>query len=153
MFPMEKVERRNQYIVTDRYREWEPVFSAELAHLWVLPSKLSPARMAIESDMDKNTSLRRALFFSGAASLAVLTAAPLGAAKADQLTDTYQALQKNPLSVPLNLKYGALAERAGKLKWALPAYERALAAEPSNKAASDAIDRIRAELRREAAGK
>ena len=72
------------------------------------------------------------------------------AAHADEMSSTYQLLEQHPQDVALNLKYAAIAERAGKLKWALPAYERALIADPANQAARLGIDRVRAGLQREA---
>ena len=78
---------------------------------------------------------------------ALLHAAP---ARADAVADIYQRLQNDPRNVALNLEYAAAAEKAGKLKWALPAYERALSADPGNRAAQSGIDRITAKLRAEA---
>ena len=49
----------------------------------------------------------------------------------------------------LNLRYASEAEKVGKLKWALPAYERVLVADPGNKDALAGIDRIRTRLRTE----
>jgi hypothetical protein len=80
----------------------------------------------------------------------MLTLPPLGTLQADALSDTYQRLQQQPQSLVLNLQYAVEAEKIGKLKWALPAYERALAAEPGNKEALGGIDRVRAKLRAEA---
>jgi cytochrome c-type biogenesis protein CcmH/NrfG len=70
--------------------------------------------------------------------------------RADEVADIYQRLQNNPQSVPLNLEYARAAEKAGKLKWALPAYERALSADPRNQEARTGIDRITTKLRAEA---
>jgi hypothetical protein len=81
---------------------------------------------------------------------ALLPLLPVGALRADAVTDAYQKLQQQPQSVVLNLQYALEAEKIGKLKWALPAYERALAAEPGNKQALEGIDRIRNKLRAEA---
>ena len=69
---------------------------------------------------------------------------------ADEVADIYQRLQNDPRNVSLNLQYAAAAERAGKLKWALPAYERALSAAPGNPEAQSGIDRIRKKLQAEA---
>jgi hypothetical protein len=74
-----------------------------------------------------------------------------GPARADEIADIYQRLQNSPQSVPLNLQYAQAAEKAGKLKWALPAYERALSADPRNREARTGIDRITSKLRAEAA--
>ncbi len=80
-----------------------------------------------------------------------LTVFPVASrAHADEVADSYKSLQEHPESVRLNLRYAELAEQAGKLKWALPAYERALAADPENSIARAGIDRIKARLREEA---
>jgi len=81
---------------------------------------------------------------------ALLTLLPVGPVRADAVTDAYQRLQQQPQSLTLNLQYAMEAEKVGKLKWALPAYERALEAEPGNKEALKGIDRIRRKLRAEA---
>jgi predicted TPR repeat methyltransferase len=70
---------------------------------------------------------------------------------ADEVADIYKRLENSPQSVALNLQYAEAAEKAGKLKWALPAYERALAADPGNRDALSGIDRITNRLRAEAA--
>ena len=70
--------------------------------------------------------------------------------RADQIADIYQRLQNDPRNVALNLEYAAAAEKAGKLKWALPAYERALSADPGNQEAKSGIDRITKKLQAEA---
>jgi cytochrome c-type biogenesis protein CcmH/NrfG len=69
---------------------------------------------------------------------------------ADEIADIYQHLEKDPRNVALNLQYAAAAEKAGKLKWALPAYERALSADPGNREAKSGIARITEKLRAEA---
>jgi hypothetical protein len=74
---------------------------------------------------------------------------PAGA-RADQVADVYRRLEADPRNVALNLQYAAAAEKEGKLKWALPAYERALAADPGNREAQSGIDRIRKKLQAEA---
>jgi len=71
-------------------------------------------------------------------------------ALADTVSDIYQQLQQRPQDVALNLRYAMEAERIGKLKWALPAYERVLAAEPGNNEALRGIDRVTRKLRAEA---
>lgn len=68
----------------------------------------------------------------------------------DEVADIYQRLEKDPRNVTLNLQYAAAAEKAGKLKWALPAYERALSADPGNREAKTGIARIMDKLRAEA---
>ena len=73
-----------------------------------------------------------------------------GTAGGDEIADLYRRLQANPQSVTLNLEYAAAAEKAGKLKWALPAYERALMADHRNQEARQGIDRIKDRLRAEA---
>lgn len=71
-------------------------------------------------------------------------------ARADEIADIYQRLQNDPHNVALNLQYAAAAEKAGKLKWALPAYERALSDSPDNREAQSGIARIRKKLQAEA---
>ena len=71
-------------------------------------------------------------------------------ARADEIADIYRRLQNAPRNVTLNLQYAAAAEKAGKLKWALPAYERALSADPGNREAQSGLDRIRKRLQAEA---
>ncbi len=73
-----------------------------------------------------------------------------GTVRADEISDLYQRLQQNPADVTLNLQYAAAAEKGGKLKWALPAYERALMADPRNVEAKTGIDRVRQKIRVEA---
>jgi predicted TPR repeat methyltransferase len=75
-----------------------------------------------------------------------------GPAHGDAIADIYQRLENDPRNVALNLEYARAAERAGKLKWALPAYERALSADPGNREARAALDRIVSKLRAEAGG-
>jgi hypothetical protein len=73
-----------------------------------------------------------------------------GPVRADEIADIYQRLQNDPRNVALNLQYAQAAEKAGKLKWALPAYERALSAAPGNQKAQSGIDRVTNRLRAEA---
>jgi predicted TPR repeat methyltransferase len=79
-----------------------------------------------------------------------LTLLCAGPVHADEVADIYQRLQSSPQSIPLNLQYARAAEKAGKLKWALPAYERALSADPRNQEARTGVDRITNKLRAEA---
>ena len=80
----------------------------------------------------------------------VLLALCAGPVRADEVADIYRRLQNEPRNVALNLQYAKAAEKAGKLKWALPAYERALSADPDNQEARSGIDRITNRLRAEA---
>ena len=73
-----------------------------------------------------------------------------GSARADEIADIYRRLQNDPRNVALNLQYAAAAEKAGKLKWALPAYERARSVDPDNQEAKSGIDRVTSKLRAEA---
>jgi cytochrome c-type biogenesis protein CcmH/NrfG len=73
-----------------------------------------------------------------------------GPVRADEIADIYQRLQNDPRNVTLNLQYAQAAEKAGKLKWALPAYERALSADPGNRQAQSGIDRVTNRLHAEA---
>ena len=81
---------------------------------------------------------------------AVATLSLPGTVRADEISDLYQKLQQNPADITLNLQYAAAAEKGGKLKWALPAYERALMADPRNAEAKKGIDRVRQKIRVEA---
>jgi hypothetical protein len=72
-----------------------------------------------------------------------------GPVRADEIADIYQRLQNDPRNVVLNLQYAQAAEKAGKLKWALPAYERALSADPGNRQAQSGITRVTNRLRAE----
>lgn len=85
-------------------------------------------------------------FISGA----IIAALYAGAVQADELSDIYQQLQAAPQSLALNLQYARAAEKAGKLKWALPAYERALSADHGNAEALQGIERVTDRLRAEA---
>ena len=89
------------------------------------------------------------IFTAGLAVCGLLVLLPAGA-RADRVADIYRRLENDPRNVPLNLEYAAAAEKEGKLKWALPAYERALAADPGNQEAQSGIDRIRKKLQAEA---
>jgi predicted TPR repeat methyltransferase len=82
-----------------------------------------------------------------------LILAPVQGLEADALSDIYQALQRQPQDVALNLRYARAAETAGKLKWALPAYERVLVADPGNRIAIRGLARIRRKLQAEAEGR
>jgi predicted TPR repeat methyltransferase len=91
--------------------------------------------------------------FIGLRRLACCTALillPTQGLNADALSDTYQKLELRPHDVGLNLLYARQAEKAGKVKWALPAYERVLAADPGNKIAIRNLARIREKLQAEA---
>ena len=91
----------------------------------------------------------RSKFWPVAAVLGILLAAA-GPAQADAIAELYRRLMNDPRNVALNLQYAAAAEKAGKLKWALPAYERALSADPGNREAQSGIDRITQRLQAEA---
>jgi cytochrome c-type biogenesis protein CcmH/NrfG len=80
-----------------------------------------------------------------------IIAVTLGAApvRADAVSDIYERLQADPRNVALNLEYARAAEGTGKLKWALPAFERALSADPGNQEARQGLERVRAKLRAE----
>jgi len=80
---------------------------------------------------------------------AIIVTLHAGTVQADELSDIYQKLQATPQSVALNLQYAKAAEKAGKLKWALPAYERALSADHGNAEALEGIARVTDRLRDE----
>jgi predicted TPR repeat methyltransferase len=93
----------------------------------------------------------RSEFWPKALACSMIVATLGGAsARADALSDIYQRLETAPNNVALNLEYARAAEDAGKLKWALPAYERALSAEPGNQAAQQGLNRVMGKLRAEA---
>ena len=92
---------------------------------------------------------KRSKFWPAAAVLGFLLATA-GPAQADAIADLYRRLMNDPRNVALNLQYALAAEKAGKLKWALPAYERALSADPGNREAQSGIDRITQRLQAEA---
>jgi hypothetical protein len=89
-------------------------------------------------------------FWPGNMMLSALILLSVGAARADEIADAYQRLQQSPASVVLNLQYATAAEKGGKLKWALPAYERALMADPRNAEAKEGIDRVTRKIHIEA---
>lgn len=67
-------------------------------------------------------------------------------AVAGEIDDVYAALMRDAGNTSLNLRYAHLAEDRGKLKWALPAYERALRNDPGNADARAGLARVRAAL-------
>ncbi|MGI9414658.1 MAG: tetratricopeptide repeat protein [Hyphomicrobiales bacterium] len=74
---------------------------------------------------------------------AFLAATPV---RADQLTQLYQQILRNPQSVELNLRYAELAMQRGQRRKALAAYERVLSVDPSNETAQNGLRRITAAL-------
>lgn len=82
-----------------------------------------------------------------AALLAVLAIAFVSApVAADELEDVYAKVLDNPGDTALNLQYAELAEKAGKPRLALAAYERVLLNDPSNSVAQEGIKRITRKL-------
>lgn len=78
-----------------------------------------------------------------AAFLAVLAGVLLAVpAAADQMSDVYAKILEDPGNTALNLQYAALAEKAGKPRLALAAYERILLNDPSNAEAQTGIKRV-----------
>ncbi|HUD52845.1 hypothetical protein [Parvibaculum sp.] len=65
---------------------------------------------------------------------------------AGEIDDVYAALMRDAGNVSLNLRYARLAEGQGKIKWALPAYERVLRSDPSNVEAKAGLARVKAAL-------
>ncbi len=78
--------------------------------------------------------------------LPIILIAAAGQVAADELETTYAALMSDVRNTSLNLRYAHLAEDQGKLKWALPAYERALRNDPANTDARAGLVRVRAAL-------
>lgn len=64
-------------------------------------------------------------------------------ARADELSAMFGRILRNPDNVALNLRYAHLAEAAGKPRLALGAYERVIAADPSNREAATGLARLR----------
>ena len=69
-----------------------------------------------------------------------------GHAAADELDTLYSHVMQRPSDSELNLKFAQLAEDAGKLRWALSAYERVNLNDPNNTAAQEGLQRIRRKL-------
>lgn len=68
------------------------------------------------------------------------------AAAGDDLARIYARVLKNPGNSEINLEYARRAEEAGKLRWALQAYERVVANDPGNEEAHRGLVRIRRKL-------
>ena len=60
-----------------------------------------------------------------------------------ELTRVYAQVLRDPTNSQLNLRYAALAEASGKLRWALAAYERVLVNDPGNVEAQAGLQRVR----------
>jgi len=74
------------------------------------------------------------------AALAVL-ASPT-AAVADELDTLHRQILEQPNNSELNLRFARLAERQGKLRWALTAYERVVLNDPENLEAQQSLQRV-----------
>ena len=70
----------------------------------------------------------------------------LGAAHGEDLAALNQQILDNPQDVSLNLRYARAAEEAGKLRFALAAYERILINDPSHEEARRGYELIRRAL-------
>jgi hypothetical protein len=82
-----------------------------------------------------------------AAFLAVLAGALVAApASADEMSDLYERILADPGNAQLNLEYAAMAERTGKPRLALAAYERILLNDPGNTQAQAGIKRVMRQL-------
>jgi len=62
--------------------------------------------------------------------------------KADDLTQLYAEILKNPTNIELNLRYARMAEDRGDAQRALSAYERIIDIDPSNQEAQQGLLRI-----------
>jgi len=71
---------------------------------------------------------------------------PVTSATADELDTLYSRVVERPSDSELNLRFAQLAENAGKLRWALSAYERVTLNDPGNVAAQEGMQRIRRKL-------
>src|SRR5262245_15720031 len=78
--------------------------------------------------------------------LAALCALASPPARADELDNLHQKILQRPGDTALNLRFAQLAEKAGKLRWALAAYERAAANDPDNQEVLDGLTRVRRAL-------
>jgi len=86
-----------------------------------------------------------ALAFTVLAGLFLAPAVPTRAA-ADELDSLYSRVLARPGDSELNLQFAWLAETAGKLRWALSAYERVTLNDPGNIAAQEGLQRVRRKL-------
>lgn len=75
--------------------------------------------------------------------LALMVAAPVGSAFADDLDVLNGQIVNNPSDIALNLRYARLAEQQGKPRLALAAYERIVALDPRNGEALAGLNRVR----------
>ena len=90
-------------------------------------------------------------FFDMRKSVAAFLAGFAGAllavpAAADELSDAYAEVLANPGDSAVNLKYAAIAEREGKPRLALAAYERILLNDPGNAEAHRGMQRVLRQL-------
>jgi hypothetical protein len=74
--------------------------------------------------------------------LCLLTLAPTGVSRADELSDLNAMILRDPSNIELNLRYARLAEQKGELKKALSAYERVTVNSPLNYEAQEGFRRI-----------
>src|SRR3954447_25394480 len=74
--------------------------------------------------------------------LCLLTLAPTGVSRADELSDLNAMILRDPSNIELNLRYARLAEQKGELKKALSGYERVTVNDPSNYEAQEGFRRI-----------
>jgi hypothetical protein len=82
-----------------------------------------------------------------AAILAVLAGALIVVpAGADEMSDLYERILTDPGNAELNLQYAAMAEKAGKPRLALSAYERVLLNDPGNGPAQEGVKRVTRQL-------
>lgn len=79
-------------------------------------------------------------------SMIAITGGAAYAQQASELHDLNQQILANPQDVQLNLRYAAAAEREGKPRLALAAYERILINDPSNAEARRGYERVRREI-------
>lgn len=70
-------------------------------------------------------------------------------AAADELSDAYDQVMQDPGNTAVNLRYAEIAERSGKPRLALAAYERILLNDPGNPEAQSGIQRIMRKLQPE----
>ncbi|MBN8935084.1 MAG: hypothetical protein J0I13_01980 [Rhizobiales bacterium] len=90
--------------------------------------------------------LRRAALAITVLAGAFIVPATGGNAAADELDSLYSSVIRRPNDSELNLRFAQLAENAGKLRWALSAYERITLNDPNNIEARQGLQRIRRKL-------
>src|SRR5882757_3499706 len=82
-------------------------------------------------------------FAASVALSVVILGSPASAASVDAL---YAEVLRHPEDTQINLEFARAAEAAGKIRWALSAYERVTVNDPTNAEAQTGLQRIRRAL-------